>query len=232
MLIPKFLTLFSDARPQVRMYSIACVNHFVPLLPDALLQHMDAYLQHLFAVATDASEEVRKRVGQARVMLLEVQLEKLIPHMNNVVQYMLMATSDSDELVALEACEFWSAICETKVAKEALREAGWSAEQREEAVAATQHEADEAVRSLERLQKRWAADNATLAQVEKEQRRLLAQARAAVRSAGQAEAEAAEATASADALCAEHERARRRAEAGASARVSRPLASPSGEETP
>ena len=34
-LIPKFLTLFSDARPQVRMYSIACVNHFVPLLPDA-----------------------------------------------------------------------------------------------------------------------------------------------------------------------------------------------------
>ena len=81
---------------------------------------MDAYLQALFAVATDGSEEVRKRVCQALVMLLEVQLEKLLPHMGNVVQYMLMATTDADEQVALEACEFWSAICETQVAKEAL----------------------------------------------------------------------------------------------------------------
>ena len=82
---------------------------------------MDAYLQHLFAVATDPSEEVRKRVCQALVMLLDVQLEKLVPHMNNVVQYMLVATTDTNELVALEACEFWSAICETKVAKQARR---------------------------------------------------------------------------------------------------------------
>ena len=31
-----------------------------------------------------------------------------------------MATTDQNELVALEACEFWSAICETKVARPAL----------------------------------------------------------------------------------------------------------------
>jgi hypothetical protein len=96
------------------------INQFVPLMPAALTEHMDVYLQHLFAVATDPSEEVRKRVCQALVMLLDVQLEKLMPHMNNVVQYMLMATTDQNELVALEACEFWSAICETKVAKQAL----------------------------------------------------------------------------------------------------------------
>ena len=30
------------------------------------------------------------------------------------------ATTDQNELVALEACEFWSAICETKVARPAL----------------------------------------------------------------------------------------------------------------
>ena len=55
-------------------------------MPAALTEHMDGYLQHLFAVATDPSEEVRKRVCQALVMLLDVQLEKLMPHMNNVVQ--------------------------------------------------------------------------------------------------------------------------------------------------
>ena len=42
---------------------------------------------HPHQVATDPSEEVRKRVCQALVMLLDVQLEKLMPHMNNVVQY-------------------------------------------------------------------------------------------------------------------------------------------------
>ena len=30
------------------------------------------------------------------------------------------ATVDADESVSLEACEFWSAVCETRVAKEAL----------------------------------------------------------------------------------------------------------------
>ena len=48
-------------------------------------------------MATDPSEEVRKRVCQALVMLLDVQLEKLMPHMNNVVQYMLMVTTDQIE---------------------------------------------------------------------------------------------------------------------------------------
>jgi len=35
--------------------------------------------------------------------------------MKGVIEFMLMATQDEDEHVALEACEFWSAYCETKV---------------------------------------------------------------------------------------------------------------------
>ena len=36
------------------------------------------------------------------------------PTPTHTLQYMLRATQDEDELVALEACEFWSSICETK----------------------------------------------------------------------------------------------------------------------
>lgn len=76
---------------------------------------MDAYLAALFRLAMDPSSDVRKSLCQALVMLLEVALDKLMPHMREVVQYMLRATADEDEYVALEACEFWSSICETKV---------------------------------------------------------------------------------------------------------------------
>ena len=82
-------------------------------MPPQLAQHMDTYMNGLFAVATDASPDVRKRVCEAMVMLLDVDLARLAPQMPNVITYMLQSTQDADETVALEACEFWSAICET-----------------------------------------------------------------------------------------------------------------------
>lgn len=37
-----------------------------------------------------------------------------------MLQYMLMRTQDSDEGVALEACEFWLSLAEQPICKEAL----------------------------------------------------------------------------------------------------------------
>ena len=51
--------------------------------------------------------EVRKNICRAIVMLLEVRMDRLIPHMNNIINYMLERTQDPDEGVSLEACEFW-----------------------------------------------------------------------------------------------------------------------------
>ena len=119
-LVPKFLTFFGHSQPLFRKYGVGCINHFVLLMPPALVQHMDQYLQGLFALATDPSPDVRCSVCQALVMLLDANLEKLAPHIPAVVQYMLGATADPDATVALEACEFWPAICETPIAQEAL----------------------------------------------------------------------------------------------------------------
>ena len=49
-------------------------------------QNMDAFLAALFGLANDPSTEIRKSLCQAVVMLLEVGLEKLMPHMADVVQ--------------------------------------------------------------------------------------------------------------------------------------------------
>lgn len=53
-------------------------------------------------------------------MLLEVRMDRLIPHMHNIIEYMLMRTQDIDEGVALEACEFWLSLAEQPICKEAL----------------------------------------------------------------------------------------------------------------
>lgn len=105
-------------------------------------------LQHLFALAVDEDPEVRKNVCRALVMLLEVRIDRLIPHMHSIIQvrqggrvgvpgtprqvswgadvppcppqYMLQRTQDSDENVALEACEFWLTLAEQPICKEVL----------------------------------------------------------------------------------------------------------------
>lgn len=93
---------------------------------------------------------MRKNVCRALVMLLEVRIDRLIPHMHSIIQvsgrleftqkwsasvapsssvfwsillceqYMLQRTQDPDENVALEACEFWLTLAEQPICKEAL----------------------------------------------------------------------------------------------------------------
>ena len=86
----------------------------------ALMVHIDAFIENLFILATDEDCEVRKNVCRALVMLLEVRMDRLIPHINQIVEYMLLRTQDGDDAVALEACEFWLSLAEQPICKEVL----------------------------------------------------------------------------------------------------------------
>jgi len=119
-LIPKLISLFPSPNPSIRRYALGSVNCFLFLMPQALVANMNKYMEGLFALTKDPSKEIRKRVCQAFVILLEVRFEHLAPHMDGVIKFMLTCTQDDDELVALEACEFWSAYCETKTADKGL----------------------------------------------------------------------------------------------------------------
>lgn len=54
-------------------------------------------------------------------MLLEVRMDRLIPHIDNIIEYMLVRTQDADESVALEACEFWLSLAEQPICRSVLR---------------------------------------------------------------------------------------------------------------
>lgn len=46
--------------------------------------------QSLFALAADEDSEVRKNVCRALVMLLEVRIDRLIPHMHSIIQVVIL----------------------------------------------------------------------------------------------------------------------------------------------
>ena len=82
--------------------------------------HIDEFIQSLFFLANDGDPDVRKNICRAIVQLLEVRMDRLLPHMTNIIDYMLQRTQDSDEGVSLEACEFWLSLADERVCKEAL----------------------------------------------------------------------------------------------------------------
>ncbi|XP_076308610.1 transportin-1-like [Tachypleus tridentatus] len=119
-LIPKFLQFFRHSSPKIRSHAIACVNQFIISRTQVLMMHIDQFLENLFHLASDEDPEVRKNVCRALVMLLEVRMDRLIPHMHSIIEYMLMRSQDSDDGVALEGCEFWLSLAEQPICKDAL----------------------------------------------------------------------------------------------------------------
>ncbi|XP_051159694.1 transportin-2 [Leptopilina boulardi] len=119
-LIPRFLQFFRHSSAKIRSHAIACVNQFIIHRAQPLMIHIDSFIENLFHLATDDDPDVRKNVCRALVMLLEVRMDRLIPHMHSIIEYMLMRTQDLDENVALEACEFWLSLAEQPICKSAL----------------------------------------------------------------------------------------------------------------
>jgi len=85
-------------------------------MPAALYDSLDHYLNELFTLRNDTSVAVRTLVCAGLVQFLNMTPERLQTHLRELVQYMLHATQDAEPEVALEACEFWSAFCESQLA--------------------------------------------------------------------------------------------------------------------
>ncbi|KAL1110373.1 hypothetical protein AAG570_007904 [Ranatra chinensis] len=119
-LIPKFIQFFGHSSSKIRSHAIACVNQFIISRTQALMINIDAFIEGLFKIANDEEPEVRKNVCRALVMLLEVRMDRLLPHMHNIIEYMLTRTQDREDGVALEACEFWLSLADQPICRDVL----------------------------------------------------------------------------------------------------------------
>ncbi|KAI4374895.1 hypothetical protein MLD38_012834 [Melastoma candidum] len=120
--LPRLLQFFQSPHPSLRKLSLGSMNQFIKLMPSALYLSMDRFLQGLFALSNDSVAEVRKLVCAAFVQLIEVRPSILEPHLRSITEFMLQANKDSDEEVALEACEYWSTYCQAELHPEFLRD--------------------------------------------------------------------------------------------------------------
>lgn len=51
--------------------------------------HIDTFIENLFHLSSDEDHEVRKNVCRGLVMLLEVRMDRLMPHMNQIIEVMI-----------------------------------------------------------------------------------------------------------------------------------------------
>lgn len=120
-MIPKFIAFFDHPNSKVRLSAISCTAHFINLRSEPLMTRINEFLSALFNRATDDNVDVRKAVCQSVVGLLEVCPTVLLPHMPNLVEYMLFCTQSDDPDLALEACEFWLVFAEQDELRDQLR---------------------------------------------------------------------------------------------------------------
>ncbi|KAI8320666.1 ARM repeat-containing protein [Martensiomyces pterosporus] len=111
-MLPKFLAFFSSESPILREYAISTTTLFVGQRSECMQPLMDTFVVELFKRANDDNAEVLKSVCKAVVALLESRPDKLVPELENVVNYMLHTTQNSNQEIAMEACEFWLSFCE------------------------------------------------------------------------------------------------------------------------
>ncbi|TGZ67973.1 hypothetical protein CRM22_004495 [Opisthorchis felineus] len=119
-LIPKFLQFTKHESAKIRSYALACTSHFINSRSQVLLNFVDEFLHCLFALAEDVDSTVRRHVCSAFVQLLEAHLDRLLPHLPNIIEFMLLRTQDADENISREACEFWLSLSEQPICYQAL----------------------------------------------------------------------------------------------------------------
>lgn len=112
-IIPKLITFTRNNRAKIRSSALASINVFLPQSPQALLISLDDLLQRLFELALDESTDVRRHVCHAFVQIVEIRPDKIMPHLPDLVDYMIsQQRSADDEDLACDAAEFWLTVGE------------------------------------------------------------------------------------------------------------------------
>lgn len=112
-IIPKLISFTSDSKPKIRSLALGTINIFIPQKPQALLACLDDLLGRLFQLAADPSSEVRRHVCRAFVQIVEIRPDKILPHIEGLVDYMIAQQRKiEDEDLACDAAEFWLTVGE------------------------------------------------------------------------------------------------------------------------
>ena len=120
-LTPKTLVHMHHTEAKIRALAIHVLNLAANYMPRGLLSNIEMYTQGLFQLATDPDAEVRKAVCSGLVQLITISPDHIQQQLPAIIEYMLATTQDTDEDIAVIACEFWSALAESGIDAGVLR---------------------------------------------------------------------------------------------------------------
>ena len=118
-IMPKLLDFSDHSISTVRYQALSAVKNFLTAIPNSLQSMLDTIIGRVFQHANDESPEVRRKVCQVLVQIVDLAPEKIAPHMDGLIEYVIMqqkagiGESYSDAaLNALDAAEFWLSVGE------------------------------------------------------------------------------------------------------------------------
>lgn len=108
-LVNNLLSLMTyEGSAVIRAEAIKCINTIIPLQAQSFVVRADEFLSNLFGLAQhDEDRLVRIQLCISLVNLLEFRPDKLLDHLNGIVQFVLhIMNTVTDESLTLEAGEF------------------------------------------------------------------------------------------------------------------------------
>ncbi|KRT85729.1 Armadillo repeat containing protein [Oryctes borbonicus] len=107
----KFIDCVTNKYIVIRKNAMKILNESLQEHYEAIKQEFDTnlYLNKLLQVALDENSDIQKAACLGFVTYIENRDTVILPHMNNLIEYMLEKTQSDDSDLALQACEFWLA---------------------------------------------------------------------------------------------------------------------------
>uniref|UniRef100_A0AC35U8E7 Importin N-terminal domain-containing protein n=1 Tax=Rhabditophanes sp. KR3021 TaxID=114890 RepID=A0AC35U8E7_9BILA len=108
--VPLILHFFKHEKPNFRGSALSIINNILLTSNETMLVYFDHFISALFGLSNDNDPEVVKQLCKCLTLICESFLDKIEAQMHNIIPFMILKTQDSDEDIALEACEFWLAL--------------------------------------------------------------------------------------------------------------------------
>ncbi len=116
-LLPKFHNFTTSNNNQIKKSGISCINHFIALRSDIILNNLDTILQRLFDLASsNSNDDIKRQIFLTFTTLLEIKPESLQPSIEGIINYSCRTIKEfknSNEGLSLDACKTLLALSES-----------------------------------------------------------------------------------------------------------------------
>ncbi|KAJ8967113.1 hypothetical protein NQ314_003086 [Rhamnusium bicolor] len=119
---PKFVDYVAVEKCTIRQDIIRLTNQFLQDYFQVMKQSIDLgiYLRNVMQLANNGDVELQKYICHTFVIYVENQEETLLPHLHDIICYLIEKCQHEDQEVALQACEFWLATTKLNTCKDIL----------------------------------------------------------------------------------------------------------------